>query len=49
MLDTHYQDVVPLPLSDQAEAGNAEEQPARNNLTDWDGQRDFSKGKSLNP
>lgn len=38
MLTTHYQNVVPLPLSGEAEAGNAEEQPARNSLTDWNGQ-----------
>jgi hypothetical protein len=28
-------------LSDEEEAGNAGEQPARNNLTDWNGQGEF--------
>jgi len=41
MLDTHYQNVVSLPLSDEEEAGNAGEQPNRNNLTDWNGQGEF--------
>lgn len=41
LLDTHYQNVVSLPLSDEEEAGNAGEQPARNNLTDWNGQGEF--------
>lgn len=46
MLESHYQNVVPLPVSDEAETGSAEEQPARNNLTDWNGQRD-SENESL--
>lgn len=41
MLNTHYQNVVSLPLSDEEEAGNAGEQPTRNNLTDWNGQGEF--------
>ncbi|MEK6481922.1 hypothetical protein WJR50_30555 [Catalinimonas sp. 4WD22] len=38
MLHTQYQNFVPLSVSDEAEAGPAGEQPARNNLTDWNGQ-----------
>lgn len=44
MLETHYQNVVPLLLSGEAEAGSAGEQPARNNLADWNGQ-----GAQLSP
>ena len=47
MVGTHFPEVVTAPLSDQAEPGNAEEQPASNNLTDWNGQRD-SVVESLN-
>lgn len=47
MLDSHFQNVVSLSLSGEADTGNAEEQPARNNLNDWDGQRD-SENESLN-
>jgi len=36
MLETHYQNIVSLPLSGEAEAGSAGEQPIRNSLTDWD-------------
>jgi hypothetical protein len=38
MLHTHHQNFIPLPLSGEAEAGPAGEQPARNSLTDWNGQ-----------
>lgn len=38
MLHTQYQNFVPLSVSDEAEAGHAGEQPARNSLTDWNGQ-----------
>lgn len=38
MLHTQYQNFIPLPLSDEADAGPAGEQPARNSLTDWNGQ-----------
>jgi hypothetical protein len=38
MLHTHHQNFIPLPMSDEAEVGNAGEQPARNSLTDWNGQ-----------
>lgn len=38
LLSNHYQNVVSLPLSDEEETGSAGEQPASNNLTDWNGQ-----------
>ncbi len=47
MLDTHYQNVVSLQVSGEAEAGPAEKQPAMNNPTDWDGQWDLQNRKSL--
>lgn len=38
MLQTHHQNFIPLLVSDEAEAGPDGEQPARNSLTDWNGQ-----------
>lgn len=38
LLTNHYQNVVSLPLSGEVETGPAGEQPASNNLTDWNGQ-----------
>lgn len=38
LLSSHYQNVVSLHLSGQEETGSAGEQPASNNLTDWNGQ-----------
>ena len=38
LLSNLYQNVVSLPLSGEVETGSAGEQPARNNLTDWNGQ-----------
>lgn len=38
LLSNHYQNVVSLPMSGQEETGSAGEQPASNNLTDWNGQ-----------
>jgi transposase InsO family protein len=35
MLSTHYQNPISLSMSDQAETGSGEDQPVRNNLTDW--------------
>lgn len=40
ILESHYQNVVSLPMSDDAETGSAEEQPVRNNLNDRDEKRD---------
>jgi transposase InsO family protein len=40
MLTNHFQNDVSLPVSDQAETGSGGDQPARNNLTDWNGQGD---------
>lgn len=40
MLTDHFQNDVSLPVSDQAETGSGGDQPARNNLTDWNGQGD---------
>ena len=37
LLETHYQNVVSLPMSGEVETGSAGEQPASNNLTDWNG------------
>ena len=37
LLETHYQNFIPLPLSGEVETGSAGEQPASNNLTDWNG------------
>jgi hypothetical protein len=37
LLSNHYQNVVSLPLSDEAETGAGGDQPARNNLTDRNG------------
>jgi len=39
LLDTHYQNFVSLPLSDETETGSGGDQPVRDNLTDWNGQR----------
>lgn len=39
VLENLYEKAVPLPSADQAEAGNAGEQPARNSQPDWNGQR----------
>ncbi|MCO6463832.1 MAG: hypothetical protein J5I52_06745 [Saprospiraceae bacterium] len=41
MLNTYYQNVVSLPLSDVKQLGNGVEKPTRNNLTDWNGQEGF--------
>ena len=38
LISNHYQNVVSLHLSGQEETGSAGEQPASNNLTDWNGQ-----------
>lgn len=38
LLSDHYGNVVSLPLSGEEETGSAGEQPASNNLTDWNGQ-----------
>jgi hypothetical protein len=38
MLLNHYQNVVSLHPSGEMETGNAGEQPASDNLTDWNGQ-----------
>ena len=38
LLENHYENVVSLLPSSQAEAGSGDDQPARNNLTDWNGQ-----------
>lgn len=38
MLSGHYQNVVSLPMSGEKETGSAGEQPASDNLTDWNGQ-----------
>ena len=37
--DFYQQNVVSLPLSDQAETGSGVEQPVRNNLTEGNGER----------
>jgi len=37
MLNTHYQNVVSLPMSGEEETSNAGEQLVRNNLADWNG------------
>jgi len=37
LLSNHYQNVVSLPLSDEAETGSGGDQPVRNNLTEWNG------------
>ena len=34
----NYKKELPLPLSDEADTGSGGDQPARNNLTDWNGQ-----------
>jgi transposase InsO family protein len=34
ILETYYQNVVPLPMSDEVETGSGGDQPVRNNLTD---------------
>ena len=39
LLDCHYQKIVSLPVSDETEPGSGGDQPARDNLTDWNGQR----------
>jgi transposase InsO family protein len=39
LLDDHYQKIVSLPVSDETEPGSGGDQPARDNLTDWNGQR----------
>ena len=33
----NYKKVLPLSLSDEADTGSGGDQPARNNLTDWNG------------
>ena len=38
MLDTLYQKDVSLYPTDEAETGSGGDQPARNNLSDWNGQ-----------
>lgn len=37
MLNTHYQNVVSLPMSGEEETSNAGEQLVRNNQADWNG------------
>ena len=37
LLETHYQNFIPLPVSGEVETGSAGEQPASNNLADWNG------------
>ena len=37
MLETQYQNVVSLNLTGEAETGSGEDQPVRNNLSDWNG------------
>jgi hypothetical protein len=37
LLETHYQNFIPLPMSGEVETGSAGEQPASNNLADWNG------------
>lgn len=39
LLNNHSQNVVSLPLSDETETGSGGDQPARDNLTDWNGQK----------
>lgn len=43
MLENHFQKDVSLHLTGEAETGSGGDQPARNNLSDWNGQGD-SKG-----
>jgi hypothetical protein len=38
LLDTLNENFISLPLSGEVETGSAGEQPASNNLTDWNGQ-----------
>jgi len=38
LLNNQYQNFIPLQLSGKEETGSAEEQPASNSLTDWNGQ-----------
>ena len=40
LLETHYQNFIPLPVSGEVETGSAGEQPASNSLTDWNGRGD---------
>ena len=37
LLETHYQNFISLPVSGEVETGSAGEQPASNNLADWNG------------
>lgn len=38
-MNNHYQKVVSLPVSDETEPGYGGDQPARDNLIDWNSQR----------
>ena len=46
MLSTHFENFVPLTVSDKAESGSAEEQLDRNNLTDRNGEKEPSQAPS---
>ena len=39
LLNNQFQNVVSLPVSDETETGSGGDQPVRDNLTDWNGQR----------
>jgi len=39
LLNNQFQNVVSLSVSDETEAGSGGDQPARDNLTDWNGQK----------
>lgn len=39
LLNNQSQNVVSLPVSDETETGSGGDQPARDNLTDWNGQK----------
>jgi len=39
LLNNQFQNVVSLPLSDETKTGSGGDQPARDNLTDWNGQK----------
>jgi transposase InsO family protein len=39
LLTNHFQNVISLPMSDETEPGSGGDQPARDNLTDWNGQK----------
>lgn len=39
LLTNHFQNVISLPVSDETEPGSGGDQPERDNLTDWNGQK----------